>query len=248
VHAAPFERVLTFDGCFNLRDLGGYASADGRWTRPQRLYRGDGPHALTPNDVERLGSLGLVTIIDLRTPDEVTRGCYSAVLPDVVEYHLPMVDVLPDADEISGWMDPAVVALRYREMLEHGAQSIAEVLAMLSDPSAYPAMFHCSAGKDRTGIVAAVLLGLLNVPVDTIVADYTLSGSSMHRLVDHYRRSYPDATEQLSRLAPAIVTAHPRAIGGFVESLRCDYGSFDGYAAALGVGSAARYLREAMLT
>jgi protein-tyrosine phosphatase len=159
-----------------------------------------------------------------------------------------MVDVLPDADEISGWMDPAVVALRYREMLEHGAQSVAEVLAILSDPSAYPAMFHCSAGKDRTGIVAAVLLGLLNVPVDTIVADYALSGSSMHRLVDHYRRSYPDATEQLSRLTPAIVAAHPRAIGGFVEILRRDYDSFDGYAAALGVGRAARYLRQAMLT
>jgi protein-tyrosine phosphatase len=248
VQIAQFERVLTFDGCFNLRDLGGYCTADGRWTRPQRLYRADGPHALTPNDIERLRSMGLVTIIDLRTPEEVVRGCYSAVLPDVVEYHLPMVDVLPDANEVHAWVDPAVVALRYREMLEGGAQAVAEVLAILSDPSAYPVMFHCSAGKDRTGIVAAVLLGLLNVPADTIIADYTLSGSSMHRLVEHYKRSYPDAIEQLSRLAPAIVAAHPQAIAGFIDSLRCDYGSFDGYADALGVGSAARYLRQAMLT
>ena len=248
VQVAPFERVLTFDGCFNLRDLGGYATADGRWTRPQRLYRADGPHALTETDAELLGALGLVTILDLRTPEEVARGCYSAVVPDVVEYHLPMVDVLPDATELEGWLDPAVVALRYREMLEDGAETIAEVLAILSDPSAYPAMFHCSAGKDRTGIVAAVVLGILKVPTDTIIADYTLSGSSMPRLVDHYKRSYPDTIEHLSRVEPAIVAAHPRTIAGFVESLLCDYGTFDGYAEAMGVGSAARYVRDAMLT
>jgi protein-tyrosine phosphatase len=248
VQVAPFERVLTFDGSFNIRDLGGYATDDGRWTRPQRLYRGDGPHALTPNDAERLASLGLVTIIDLRTPEEVTRGCYSAVLPDVVEYHLPMVDMLPDVTELERWLSPAVVALRYREMLDDAEPTIAEILAILSDPSAYPAMFHCSAGKDRTGIIAAVLLGILNVPADTIIADYALSANSMQRLVDHYQRTYPDAIDQLSRLAPAIVAAHPRAIGGFVDSLQCDYGTFDGYAEAIGVGSAARYVRDAMLT
>jgi Tyrosine phosphatase family len=98
VQVAPiaFERQIDFEGCFNFRDLGGYATRDGRWVRPQRLYRADGPHALTPEDGVKVRALELATVIDLRTPQEVhERGCYVTVLADVVEYHLPMTDVLP---------------------------------------------------------------------------------------------------------------------------------------------------------
>jgi protein-tyrosine phosphatase len=246
--ASDFERQLRFDGCFNFRDLGGYRTREGRWTRPQRLYRADGPHALTDADAGRLDGLGLATIIDLRTAGEVGRGCYTAVLSEVVEYHLPMVDVLPDADELPAWVDPAVVAERYREMLDYGRETTVEILAILSDPSAYPAMFHCSAGKDRTGIIAAVLLGLLHVPDESIIADYALSGASMQRLVDHYKSTYPDAAEQLTRLAPAMVAAHPQAMAGLIAGVRRDYGSFDGYAEAIGVGTAPRHLRASLLT
>ena len=243
-----FERQLMFDGCFNFRDLGGYRTAGGRWMCPQRLYRADGPHALTEADAARLDGLGLATIIDLRTAGEVERGCFAAVVSDVVEYHLPMVDVLPTTDELPGWVDPAVVAERYRDMLDAGRETIIEVLAILSDPSAYPAMFHCSAGKDRTGIVAALLLGMLGVPDEAIIADYALSGASMHRLVEHYKAAYPDAVEQLIRLAPAMVSAHPQAMAGLIAIVRRDYGSFDRYANAIGVGTAPQYLRDNLLT
>ena len=244
-----FDRRLGFDGCFNFRDLGGYRTGTGRWVRPERLYRADGPHALSDADAERLRALGLATVIDLRTPGEVeTRGCYLSTLGDVVEYHLPMIDVLPDAEELPGWIDPQVVARQYRVMLDRGEETIAEALAILSDPSAYPAMFHCSAGKDRTGVLAAVLLGLLGVPDDTIVADYSLSATAMHRLVDHYRNAYPDAGEQLSRIAPAMVAADPEAMSAFLAGVRDDYGTFDEYADAIGVGSAVRYIRAALLT
>src|ERR1700704_4221301 len=99
MQAAPmdFERQLVFDGCFNFRDLGGYGTSDGRWVRPRRLYRADGPHALTTRDIAKLRALDLATVIDLRTPQEVTdRGCYDTVLTNTVEHHLPMIDVLPD--------------------------------------------------------------------------------------------------------------------------------------------------------
>jgi protein-tyrosine phosphatase len=250
VHTAPldFERELRFDGCFNFRDLGGYRTEDGRWTRPQRLYRADGPHALTETDAAKLGRLELATIVDLRNPDEVERGCYTAVVSDVMEYHLPMADVLPTTDDLPSWVDPTVVADRYRDMLDAGRETIIEVLAILSDPSAYPAMFHCSAGKDRTGIVAAVLLGLLGVPDETIVADYALSSTPMQRLVAYYKTAYPDAAVQLTRLAPAMVSAHPEAMAGLVASVRRDYGSFDEYANRIGVGTAPRYLRASVLT
>ena len=132
-------------------------------------------------------------------------------------------------------------------MLDNAQNSVAEVLAVLSDPSAYPAMFHCSAGKDRTGVIAAVLLGALGVPDDTIIADYALSATAMHQLVDYYKRAHPDSVELLERLAPAMVAAHPDTMRMLIEGIRRDFGSFDGYAEALGVGGAPKYLRAALL-
>jgi protein-tyrosine phosphatase len=122
------------------------------------------------------------------------------------------------------------------------------VLTILSDPSAYPAMFHCSAGKDRTGILAALVLGMLGVPDEIIVTDYALSGAPMQRLVAYYKSAYPDAVVQLTRLAPAMVSAHPEAIAGLIARVRRDYGSFDEYANTIGVGTAPRYLRANLVT
>jgi len=251
VQIAPlgFERRIAFEGCFNFRDLGGYRTIDERWLLPQRIYRADGPHRLTTTDIATLRALDLATVLDLRTPQEVEeRGCYLALLADAVEYHLPLLDVLPDPEQLPEWIDPAVVAHQYRTMLDQGEEPIAEALAILSDPSAYPAMFHCSAGKDRTGVLAAVLLGVLGVPDEVIITDYALSADAMHNLIDHYRQMYPDAGEQLARVAPAMVAAHPDAMRSFIAGVRRDYGTFDGYANAIGVGSAPRYIRTAVLT
>jgi protein-tyrosine phosphatase len=243
-----FERQVVFEGCFNFRDLGGYQTGDGRWVQPRKLYRADGPHAFSAEDAVKLRALGLVTVIDLRTPHETeARGRYVAMLADIVEYHLPMIDVLPDADALPDWIDPQVVATQYRNMLDRGSETIAEAFTILADPAAAPAMFHCSAGKDRTGVLAAVLLGVLGVPDHTIVADYALSGAAMHKLIDYYKRSYPDAGERLTRIAPAMVAAHPDAMAAFIEGIRRDYGSFDELAVAIGAGDAPRRIRDAVL-
>ena len=243
------QRRIAFDGCFNFRDLGGYEAGDGRAVMPRRLYRADGPHALTDADAVKLRGLGLVTVIDLRTAQEAQeRGRYLTTLGDVVEHHLPMIDVLPDTHELPEWIDPDVVARQYRNMLEHGSTAIATALVILSDPSAYPAMFHCSAGKDRTGILAAFVLGIAGVADDVIVDDYALSATAMQQLIEHYQRSHPDAREQLARVAPAMVAAHPEAMAAFVEGIRSDYGSFDGLAAAIGAPDAPARIRAAILS
>ncbi|MCU1465064.1 MAG: putative protein-tyrosine phosphatase [Actinomycetia bacterium] len=248
VHRDHFERRISFEGCFNFRDVGGYGTVHGRHVRTQRLYRADGPHALSAADVGKLHGLRLATVVDLRTPREVSeRGCYLAVLPNVVEHHLSMIDVLPDADTLPDWIDPSVVAAQYRGMLDGGRASIAEALQILSDPSAYPAVFHCSAGKDRTGVLAALLLGLLGVPDETIVADYALSAAAMEHLIGHYRRSYPDASERLSKVAPAMVAAHPEAMAELIAGIRRDYGGFEEYAESIGAGGAPAALGAALL-
>jgi protein tyrosine/serine phosphatase len=250
VQTAPppeLERQLRFDGCFNFRDLGGYDTTDGRMIRWRRLFRADGPHALTAADHVVLGALGLATIIDLRTEREAAdRGSYTTAV-EARCFQLPMIDVLPDAEELPAWIDPAVVADRYRDMLDRGADTIAESFAILSDPASYPVMFHCSAGKDRTGILAALVLASLGVPDDQIVDDYCTSGPAMERLVAHFQASYPDAREQLQRVAPAMVSAEPAAMIGLLAGLRADYGSIEGYVAELGVETALPFIREALL-
>jgi protein-tyrosine phosphatase len=243
-----FERHLAFDGCFNFRDLGGYLTRDGNRVRTRRLFRADGPHALTDADAAMLRTLSVTTILDLRTTDEATeRGHYRAAVPEVVTHPLPMTDVLPDSDELPTWIDPLIVAARYRDMLDAGHSAICEALAILTDPEAYPAMLHCSAGKDRTGILSAIVLGLLGVPDETIVEDYALSGPAMVRLVEHFQRTYPDARETLERIAPAMIAADPQAMWAFLGNLYAEYGSFEGYVSDLGMGSVVAYLRENLL-
>ena len=242
------ERRVAVEGCLNFRDLGGYPTTDGRRTRAELLYRADGPHALTAADERRLADLQLATLIDLRTTQEVERGCYSNHVRDVVGHHLPMLDVVPDADDVVEWVDPDTVARRYREMLDGAADKVAEILGILSDERAYPVLFHCSAGKDRTGIVSAILLGLLDVPDETIIADYALSEASMRQLVDYYQSSYPDAREQLERLAPAMIAAHPETMRRFIQGLRDDFGTFDAYAERIGAGDAPPRIRDVVLT
>ena len=243
-----FERQVRLDGCFNFRDLGGYPTRAGRWIRPERLYRADGPHALTDADRVTLGTLELRTVIDLRTGDEVaTKPSYVAALPDVVGYHLPLLDVVPATDDLPRWTDPRVVADRYREMLESGSEMIAEALTVLCDPASYPALIHCTAGKDRTGVLAAIVLGLVDASDETILADYAESGAAMIEFVAYLKRAHPAADELLTLLAPAMISAHPETIAAFIDGILRDYGSFAALATALGVGSAPRALRALLV-
>ncbi len=243
-----FERHIAFDGCFNFRDLGGYRTEDGNVTRSRRIFRADGPHALTDADGALLRFLSVTTILDLRTADEAEeRGHWSTAIPSAVTYPLSMTDVLPEPDELETWTDPAVVSNRYLEMMLSGHDSIAEALAILTDPNAYPAMLHCSAGKDRTGILSAILLGLLGVPEETIVADYALSGPAMVRFIDHLQAKYPDAAERLTRIAPAMIAADPEAMRGFLAGVRTAHGSIEGYLDDLGMSAAIPHLRANLL-
>jgi protein-tyrosine phosphatase len=238
-------RRLPLSGCFNFRDLGGYPTADDRHIRWRRLFRADGLTRLDSSDCAFLVDLGLATVIDLRTRWEIDEwGQFPGDSFEVEYHHLPLSDVLPPEEDLARYSEPAFVTGRYRQLVTDGSSSIGRALEVLAEPGALPAVFHCSAGKDRTGVLAALVLGFLGVPDDVIVDDYALSGEAMVSMLEWLRKEYAEGAELY---APAVTSAHPEAMAEFLNSLRREHGGFDELAASLGVSRAVESLRASLL-
>jgi hypothetical protein len=248
VSAGERDRMVAPEGCFNFRDLGGDESAGGRRVRWRRVFRADGLHRLTEADQCDLADLGLQTVIGLRSRTEVAEhGRIAWPTPGLAYHHLPMSGVLPDQEELPSWVETSYAASRYAELLGQRSEAVIEALAVLTDPAAYPALFHCATGKDRTGILSVLMLGLLGVPDESIVADYALSRVGISRFFDWLRAAYPECSRALERSSAAAVAAEPQTVGLFLEQVRSDQGSFEAYALSLGMARAVAYLRMVLL-
>ena len=184
-----------------------------RW---RTLFRADGLARLTPADLGRLGELGLRTVIDLRTADEVGKGRIDPEHPELAYHHLPMMDVLPPAEELPRWADPQFVAGQYQDMLRSGAAAITRALELLADAGSYPLTYHCMAGKDRTGVLSALVLELLGVAEEEIVGDYALSGEAMQRMLAWLRVAEPERSKEYEAGAAAMVAAEPASMAAFL--------------------------------
>jgi protein-tyrosine phosphatase len=242
------ERFLSLDGCFNFRDLGGYPTTHGVHIRRRRLFRADELQRLSAADHDLLIELGIATVIDLRTSREVEqRGRFEPASKAVSYHHYPMFDVTPPLGDLSRWLQAPFVAEEYHRMLQCGRDAVRKVLALLADSTVYPAVFHCRGGRDRTGVMAAVVLALLGVREDIIVADYMLSAKAMPRMIAFLREEGIETGEELDRHAPVMLAVLPDAMGMFLAGLRARYGSFRGYAEALDMGSATDQLRAILL-
>jgi protein-tyrosine phosphatase len=245
---SPLARRITLEGCFNFRDLGGYRTADGRTVRWRRLFRADSLHRLTEGDLAQLADLGLATVIDLRTGAEVTdRGRVAWKGSGLAYHHLPMIDVVSNRAELANWTGAGYVAAHYADMLRRGGPAVTEALAVLTDPAAYPAVFHCAAGKNRTGILSAVILGLLGVSEEDIIADYALSRLAMVGMFEWLRAENPAAEDELDTISGAILPADPETMAMFLDQFRSDHGTFERFAASLGVAGAVAGPRAALL-
>jgi protein-tyrosine phosphatase len=245
---ALHERHVELETCCNFRDLGGYPTADGRRTRWRTLFRADGLTALSPADRAVLDELGVRTVIDLRTALEVdARGRFPADVDGVTYHHLPLTDTLPGAEAVPDWDDTDFVSRRYASYIDAGAAAVAAALSVLAEPASLPAVFHCSVGKDRTGVLAAVLLGLLGVPDEVIVDDYVLSRAAMVRVLERLQAEFADAAEEVARNAPVILSVEPGSMAGFLRELRSRFGSFDAMAGQLGWTATVAALRDLLL-
>jgi protein tyrosine/serine phosphatase len=244
---SPLSRHLVLERAWNFRDLGGYVGADGRSVRWRRLFRADGLERLSPADLEQVAALGLRTVIDLRTGDEVAKGRIASGAGELTWQHLPMLDVLPPREKYEGWVGPEFVASQYLAMLESAQKSVSTFLGVLADPGSYPLVYHCFAGKDRTGVLTALVLGLLGVADEEIIADYALSKLAMERLLEWLRSQYGSDTAELDSSAAAIVAAEPETMAMFLERFRDAFGTFESYAESVGRPGAAAALQSLLL-
>jgi protein-tyrosine phosphatase len=242
------SRTLVLEGCVNFRDLGGYRTRDGHQIGWRRLFRADGLNRLSDSDRLLLLELGLATVIDLRTVDEAEqRGRFPVDAVPVRYVDLPLTDVLPSPEELPDWGEASYVASRYGRMVDEGGPVLTRAIEVLAAAGSLPAVVHCSAGKDRTGVLSALVLAFLDVPDETIVEDYALSAAAMDRLLERLKAEYPDSVEEVEKFAPAILHVVPETMEEFLESIRGVYGSYEGLAAALGVTEAIAQLRGNLL-
>jgi protein-tyrosine phosphatase len=246
------ERHIDLETCFNFRDLGGYRTVDGRTVRWRHLYRADGIYRLSEADLDIVNALGVATVIDLRTVDEVNeRGRFTPGTEGPANWHhLPVFDVMPDWSVFDDEPDAGFVVRRYREMLVSGNEQFAEALRIVADPRSQPAVFHCAAGKDRTGILAALVLSLLGVPDGDVVADYALSTTAIARMIEWVTATDPEGAARWGQSVPPIMlTADPPTMEALLAGLRSDFGSIEAFVESLGVARATiDSLRESLLT
>lgn len=230
--------MLPFAGAFNFRDLGGYRTRDGRSLRWRTLFRADALHRLPDAELDVLVEMNVHTVLDLRTRAEVEGGHLSDETRGLLHLHLPVLgetwaprelDPEADAGEILGDL--------YIDMLTIGAPALAGALETLSEPTRLPAVFHCAAGKDRTGVLAAMVLSLLDVDDEVIVADYAVSGSNMDALIERLRRERPEALTTMNEQPSAYLAAPPEAMRRFLAHVRDEFGSMSGYVGGIGIGA-----------
>lgn len=231
------KRRIDLDGCFNFRDLGGYPSAGGRQIRWRTLFRSDALHHLSAAAADRLvDELAVGHIVDLRSTSELEADGRGALSQRTATFHhVPLFD--GDTSEGRAQAEEITLADRYFLMAEYAREPIARVIDTLAGSDA-PAVYHCAAGKDRTGVISAILLGLLGVPDDLIVLDYAASQEQLDAIIDRLMQT-EGYQEMFEQLPPDTLHAQPETMVALLERVRDKYGDMTGYARDIGVGGPA---------
>jgi protein-tyrosine phosphatase len=243
------ERYFKISGAYNVRELGGYRTTTGTVTRWGRFLRADLLGDIPPKSVAALVNYGIKTAIDLRAKDELLQRPSVLARSTEIEYfnhNLLGDDELPDV--VRNYKTASGMAGGYAWILEHRQPLIRDALSTLASPGAMPAVFFCAGGTDRTGIIAALLLGLAGVPSETIAQDYHLSAKA---LVVRWRSlSRPDfvSEEELASGKVQERLARTETMRLTLEYIDGVHGGVEGYTRTIGLtdGQAAR-LRDALL-
>jgi protein-tyrosine phosphatase len=230
-----WTRLLDWEGCLNARDLGGYETAGGRETRWGAVVRSDSLAALTEAGRAALAGYGVRAIIDLRLADEIAVHPNPFAEPGdhgIVYTNLSIIDPAAGFPP-----DTSTMAQSYLWMLDRFGGFVAEVMAAVADAPEGGVLIHCAAGKDRTGLVSALLLGLVEVPDETIAADYAMTAELLRPRDEEWLENGPgERAEREAMLARFAPTAEVmlEVLRGLAER----YGGVEGYLLQVGVSPA----------
>jgi len=264
----PYERVIDLQGTSNTRDIGGYVTGDGHVLRWRQILRSDRLSKLTPEDFRKLEDIGVKTVIDLRTDREQRRE------PTVwLGEHPPRILHFPIGDAHDEWFSAQRRLLKgnrfteeqalrhmvagYQSFVETGEESLRHMMEVVLDPANWPMLIHCSAGKDRSGIAASLILEALGVDREAIMQDYLLTNEVSHTrqkaaLLARERTNLRSVGR--GRTGPSaeawfpIVGVEPEMLNAFYADIDEHFGSVDAYLDELGVDQAARSALAAALT
>jgi protein-tyrosine phosphatase len=234
------NRHLKLNGAKNLRDLGGYQTMEGKAVRWGVLYRSDALHRLTDKDLVQLSVLDLDCVIDFRTshekelrPDRLTTGM------TIRRVEIPILDSSTKAWHESG---EEVVksftssdSIKYMcatnyELATQFTPEMAQFLRELSSANGRPVLFHCAAGKDRTGFAAAILLRILGVPQELVMEDYLLT--NQYFLVSNrwdLLLMYLLKGRRYASMVKTFMQANPEFLNTAFDAIDRDHGSFENY-------------------
>ena len=250
------ERLVPLEGTQNFRDLGGYATADGGRIRWGRLYRADALSTLTSGDLAYLEAIGLRLVIDFRGDEEVALepGPLRA-RAGVHVHHAPIGENASPSQWRArfeggdlGDLDAGWLSRTYVGMLDGRPEVFADVIRTLAAEGALPAVFHCTAGKDRTGVMAMLVLRWLGVSREDVVADYALTARYTGGRIRAASRWFGEIGID-GEASAHLFTARPESMGAALDHLDARYGGIDRYAeGAMGLdGSVRDALRAALV-
>ncbi|KKB12266.1 hypothetical protein VE25_08395 [Devosia geojensis] len=231
MQAAPMRQWHLPD-THNIRDLGGYRRAGGGTTQWSRILRGDSLSHLREDSSRTLVDRGLSTVIDLRRPEEIGALPNPFAGHERVAYrNIALFDALAPVAAMAGVFD---MAARYREALDRCGDRLAEALMAVTTAPAGLVLFHCTAGKDRTGVLAALILLIAGVDEAEIAADYALTATMANPLLARLRHRALSAGLDAVHVE-RVLASDAATIDAMLAHLRDTHGGTEPYMRRIGL-------------
>jgi protein-tyrosine phosphatase len=237
-------RHLKLSGASNFRDLGGYATSDGRTVRWRQIFRSNHLGHLTDEDAVVLRDLGVRSAFDFRGSEERTAALCA--MPEIAVHSLPVEPtvvaalraIAADGTPLSTGHAVEVMCDSYRSYVQNNTRHFRTLFAHLLEDRA-PLVIHCTAGKDRTGFACALILHTLGVPEDVISEDYLLTNR-------FYRRDPNHGTDLPDEVRQVLGSVQAAFLAAAFQAIDADYGDLESYIRdGLGIGKAERAHLEA---
>jgi protein-tyrosine phosphatase len=182
------NRLLRLEGAYNVRDIGGYLTAEGHTVQTGRFLRADGLHRLTSVDQDTILGIGVRTVIDLRHAKELAEK--RNVFNGSARTNYFNISLINPATSTNA--NIRSLGDMYVNMLDECGPLLREVFERMAEAEGDGVLFHCAAGKDRTGVVAALLLDLAGVEPSVIIADYAETEVNLSPIMDELRKDRPE--------------------------------------------------------